>query len=116
MEKIQPQLISTAAHAPACGENATPFSQQTVVLTKQAYIALKWEANYWRAPHEQSLKREAALKAQVAAHEATIRGLKQRLYGKKSEKSASPDRADESKPASPRQRGQQRGSQGHGRS
>jgi hypothetical protein len=32
------------------------------ILTKQAYIALKWEANYWRAQHEQSLKREAALK------------------------------------------------------
>jgi transposase len=116
MERLQPPLISTAAHAPACGENPTPFSQQTVVLTKQAYIALKWDANYWRAQHEQSLKREAALKAQVAAHEAPIRDLKQRLYGKKSEKSAGPDRADESKPASPRQRGQQRGSQGHGRS
>jgi transposase len=87
-----------------------------VVLTKQAYIALKWEAHYWRAQHEQSLKREAALKAQVAAHEATIRDLKQRLYGKKSEKSAGPDRADESKPASSRPRGQQPGSQGHGRS
>jgi transposase len=116
MEKTQPQFISTATYAPACGENTTPFSQQTVVLTKQAYIALKWEANYWRAQHAQSLKREAALKAQVAAHEATIRDLKQRLYGKKSEKSAGPDRADESKPASSRQRGQQPGSQGHGRS
>jgi transposase len=116
MEKTQPQFISPATYAPACGENTTPFSQQTVVLTKQASIALKWEANYWRAQHAQSLKREAALKAQVAAHEATIRDLKQGLYGKKSEKSAGPDRADESKPASSRQRGQQPGSQGHGRS
>jgi transposase len=116
MEKLQLQPLSTAAHAPACDDNATPFSQQTVVLTKQAYIALKWEANYWRAQHEQSLKREAALKVQVAAHEATIRDLKQRLYGKKSEKSASPENAGESKPASSRQRGQQPGSQGHGRS
>ena len=89
MEKTQPQFISTATYAPACGENTTPFSQQTVVLTKQAYIALKWEANYWRAQHAR-LKREAALKAQVAALEATIRDLKQRLYGKKSEKSAGP--------------------------
>ena len=116
MEKTQPQPISTAASTPVRGQSATPFSQQTVVLTKQAYIALKWEANYWRAQHEQSLKREAALKAQVAAHEATIRDLKQRLYGKKSEKSAGPDRASASKPASSRQRGQQPGSQGHGRS
>ena len=35
---------------------------------------------------EQLLQREATLKAQVAAHEATIRDLKQRLYGKKSGK------------------------------
>jgi hypothetical protein len=41
MEKTQPQLISTAAPAPARGENAIPFAQQTVVLTKQDYIALK---------------------------------------------------------------------------
>ena len=40
MEKTQPQLISTAAYAPVRGENATPFSQQTVVLTKQDYIVL----------------------------------------------------------------------------
>ena len=51
MENTQPQLISTAAYAPVSGENATPFSQQMVVLTKQDYIALKWEANYWRTQH-----------------------------------------------------------------
>src|SRR4029450_12936980 len=35
------------------GNDATPFSQQSVVLTKQAYIELKWQAKYWRAQHEQ---------------------------------------------------------------
>ena len=45
MEKTQPQPISTAASIPVRGQSATPFSQQTVVLTKQDYIALKWEAN-----------------------------------------------------------------------
>jgi len=45
MENTQPQLISTAAYAPVSGENAPPFSHQMVVLTKQDYIALKWEAN-----------------------------------------------------------------------
>ena len=48
MEKTQPHPISTAAHASVSSENATPFSKQTVALTKQDYIALKWEANYWR--------------------------------------------------------------------
>ena len=87
MEKTQPQLISTAAYAPVSGENATPFSQQMVALTKQDYIALKWEANYWRTQHARLVQREAALKAQVEALEAQLRDLNQRLYGKKSEKS-----------------------------
>ena len=116
MERTGPQLNAAIERAPVNGNGATPFSQQTVVLTKQAYIELKWKANYWQAQYEQLLKREVALKAQVVAHEATIRDLKQRLYGKKSEKSAAPERVGESKPVSTRKRGQQPGSQGHGRS
>lgn len=116
MEKTQPQPISTAASTPVRDQSATPFSQQTVVLTKQDYIALKWEANYWRAQHEQSLKREAALKAQVEALEAQIRDLTQRLYGKKSEKSAGSEAPGKSTVAPARKRGQQPGSPGHGRS
>ena len=116
MESTQPQFISASEFAPANAKHATPFSQQTVVLTKQDYIELKWEANYWRAQHERLLEREAALQAEVAALQATLRDLNQRLYGTKSEQSAGPDRVGMSKPTSPRQRGQQPGSQGHGRS
>src|SRR6266581_6351027 len=97
MEKPQLQLISTAAYVPVSGETTTPFSQQSVVLTKQAYIALKWEANYWRAQHARLVEREAALKVEVEALQSTIRDLTQRLYGAKSEKSACPDRAGESR-------------------
>jgi transposase len=116
MESILPQVMSTSELAPGHEGSATPFSQQTVVLTKQAYIHLKWEAHYWRRQHERLVEREAALKAEVEALQATIRDLNQRLYGTKSEKSAGPDDADESQPARPRHRGQQPGSKGHGRS
>lgn len=116
MENTQPQLISTAAYAPVSGENATPFSQQTVLLTKQDSIALTWEANYWRAQHARLVQREAALKVQVEALEAQIRDLNQRLYGTKSEQSAGSEALGKSNPATPRKRGQQPGSQGHGRS
>jgi transposase len=116
MEHTGPQLLSTFELAPVHSSGTTPFSQQPVVLTKQAYIELKWEAHYWRAQHERLLEREAALQAEVAALQATIRDLNQRLYGTKSEKSAGPDRVGMSKPTSPRQRGQQPGSKGHGRS
>src|SRR6266849_6805348 len=116
MEKTQPQPISTAARAPVSGAKATPFSKQTVVLTKQDYIALKWEANDWRAQHARLVQRKAALKAQVEALEAQIRDLNQRLYGKKSEQSATAETRGKSNTANPRKRGQQSGSQGHGRS
>ena len=115
MEQTQPPRISATAYAPVSGKNATPFSQQTVVLTKQDYIALQWEGNDWRAHHARLVQREAALKAQGEALEAQLRDLTQRLYGKKSEPSAGSEALGKSQPAHPRQRGPQPGSQGHGR-
>jgi hypothetical protein len=98
------------------GHDATPFAQQSVVLTKQADIELTWKANDWQAQHARSVEREAALTAQVASLEATVRDLTQRLYGTQSAKSAGPEDAAASKPSRPRHRGQQPGSKGHGRS
>src|SRR5215510_6395433 len=115
MTQTQPQLLSTSAFAPDNATNTTPFSQQTVVLTKQAYIALKWEANYWRAQHARLVEREAALKKEVETLQATIRDLTQRLYGTKSEQASGGDGTASPKVGSPRPRGQQAGSQGHGR-
>jgi transposase len=116
MDHTDPHLISTSELAPVHGSGTTPFSQQPVVLTKQAYIELTWEANYWRAQHARLVEREAALKVEVEALQSTIRDLTQRLYGAKSEKSAYPDRTGEAILANPRKRGQQPGSTGHGRS
>ena len=65
MESTLPQVIAPSELAPVQGKGATPFAQQTVVLTKQAYIELTWQANYWRAQYEQLVERETALKAAV---------------------------------------------------
>src|SRR6266404_5780243 len=100
MENTLPQAISPSELAPVKGTGATPFSQQAVVLTKQAYIELTWQANYWRAQHARLVEREAALKADVEVLQATIRDLTQRLYGAKSEQSARPDCAGEPNPTS----------------
>jgi len=116
MQNTHPNVNSISDLATGNGSDATPFSQQSVVLPKQAYIELKWEANYWRAQYARLLEREAALKAEVETLQATIRDLNQRLYGAKSEKAAGCDAARQCKPASPRNRGQQPGSKGHGRS
>jgi len=116
MQSTHPHVNSISDLATGNGNDATPFSQQSVVLTKQAYIELTWKANYWQAQHAQSVEREAALTAKVASLEATVRDLTQRLYGTKSEQSSGPDDADDPKPSSARPRGQQPGSKGHGRS
>src|SRR3989442_768484 len=115
MENTLPQAISPSELGPVKGTGAMPFSQQTVVLTKQAYIELTWKANDWQAQYERLVEREAALKADVEALQATIRDLTQRLYGAKSEHAAGPDSAGASQTTSPRKRGQQPGSPGHGR-
>jgi len=115
MEQSLPQVLSPSELAPVNGKRVTPFAQQTVVLTKQAYIELTWQAHYWRAQYEQVVAREAALKAAVEAYQATIRDLTQRLYGTKSEKATHLDKAGIPPRVSPRKRGQQSGSPGHGR-
>jgi transposase len=116
MAHALPQGISSAALIPRKGSGITPFAQQTVVLTKQAYIQLQWAVNYWRAQYPRALEREAALKAEVEAQQATIRDLRQRLYGTQSERAASTHGVGEAKADSLRKRGQQPGRPGHGRS
>src|SRR5215471_21652252 len=101
MESTLSHVIAPSELAPVKGTGTTPFAQQTVVLTKQAYIELTWQANYWRAQYEHVVEREAALKAEVEAQQATIRDLTQRLYGTKSEKATRPNQAGAPRSASP---------------
>jgi transposase len=115
MENTLPQATSTSERGPVKGTGATPFSQHTVVRTKPADIARTWQAHSWQAQYERLVERDAALKADVAALQATIRALTQRLSGAKSEPSAGPDSAGVSPATSPRKRGQQPGSPGPGR-
>jgi hypothetical protein len=70
------------------GKNGTPFSQTMVQLTKQEYIQLKWDSRYWRRQHDRAIARELVLKQENERLQAVIRDLKQRLYGKRSEKTA----------------------------
>ena len=45
MENSHPNVHAISDLATGNGNDATPFSQQSVVLTKQAYIELTWKAN-----------------------------------------------------------------------
>ena len=96
---------------------AHPFSRKWVELTQAEHIELKWQGNYWKRQHGDLKRRNEALKQELDLAHAKIRDLKQRLYGKRSEKKTTQrdqpgiDNGQESS----RPRGQQEGSKGHGR-
>jgi transposase len=99
------------------GRPLPPFSQNIVQITQQEHIKLKWDANYWKAQNGQLKLKCESLQQKLETANAHIRDLKQRLYGKKSEKNA-PRREQLPAPvgsSTARPRGQQKGSKGHGR-
>jgi len=91
-----------------------PFAQMMISISQQEYVQLKWGAQYWQAQHRGALRREAVLEGQIETLRAQVRDLRQRLFGRKTEKSAAQSE-QQSKPESKRPRGQQPGSVGHGR-
>lgn len=130
--------MSTVAHMTAqrsakTDEKLTPFAQVLVTLTKQAYTQLIWDARYWKTAHqraiiraqelethhqraiEQAAIREATLRSELEVAQAKIRDLQKRVFGRKSERSSSVDKAQKPNVKSSRSRGQQPGARGHGR-
>lgn len=116
MKDVSATTATTHRLTEAMGEGQPPFVGRQVWLSQAEFIQLKWDANYWKAQHGRSCAREAALKQELVYKEAKIRDLKQRLFGKKCEKSAAgPDQMELDSKAVKRPRGQQTGSRGHGR-
>jgi len=87
-----------------------------IVISEKEYLGLKFEVGYHRSLHQRALLREKILQEKTKELEGQIRDLRNRLFGKKSEKKSLAKKDGEPKPASPkRPRGQQPGSKGHGR-
>ena len=91
-----------------------PFAEALLTISKAEYIRLKWEAEYWQRQHQRAVLREEGLESRIEELQAQVRDLRQRLFGRKSEKSGAPNEG-QAKGASSRRRGQQLGSRGHGR-
>ena len=117
MEGSNPRLVGTTAEAMPVivAEEETPFSRQRVWLSKQEHIHLKSDAAFWKAQHKRALEREKALERELEKAKGEIRDLRQRLYGRKSEKAAPRDDRTFLGGGSSRPRGQQKGAEGHGR-
>ena len=95
----------------------TPFSREWVTITKQEHIDLRHRASYWEAQHGRVKTQVEALKQEIILKDAKIKDLQNRLFGKKSEKNSplKSEKGDKADTPSKRNRGQQPGSRGHGR-
>lgn len=99
---------------------AFPFAEQMVTISKQEHIQLITDRNYWQAQHTQAKQKMARLEQKILRQVGKIKDLQHRIFGKSSEKASrkrlekghSEDYEDTS---CTRSRGQQPGSQGHGR-
>ncbi|MBW2573314.1 MAG: IS66 family transposase [Deltaproteobacteria bacterium] len=87
-----------------------------ILISEKEHLELKSEVGYWQVMHKKAILREKKLKQTVKEQEGKIRDLKNRLFGKKSEKKSFNKDEDPSNPStSKRPRGQQPGNKGHGR-
>ena len=109
-----------------------PFAYAPVMLTKQAYLQLTWDANDWHAEWQrrrvrepEALQRVTELQAQlraereqaqarIAEREGQLRDWRQQLFGQSSEQQRGLSGTG-SRWRSTRNRGQQPGQRGHGR-
>ena len=94
-----------------------PFAQQWVRITKQEHIELNWRANYWETQHARVKSQLEEAKQEIILRDAKIKDLQNRLFGKTTEKgkTAKSEKSNNPNPPSKRNRGQQPGSRGHGR-
>ena len=106
---------SLPVYTPEINDQVIERSPQ-ILISEKAYLELKSEVGYWQAMHKNAISREKELKQTIKELKGKIRDLRNRLFGKKSEKKSSSKDEGESKSSNPKcPRGQQRGSEGHGR-
>ena len=96
-------------------EPENPFSRERVTITKEEHVALIHRANYWAAQYTQLKQKFAKAEAESQRQDAKLKDLQNRLFGKKSEKPGSANSEKGDSPGAKRQRGQQPGRSGHGR-
>jgi transposase len=81
---------------------------------KNIVVDYKHKANYWKAQFDQIQSREESLKAEIQELKAQLNKRELQLFGRSSEKTHS--KSEQSNVStSPKKRGQQAGSKGHGR-
>ena len=95
-----------------------PSEQEEVTIRRSEYIELKARANYYEKQHAKATRKIGVLEATIEKLKAQLRDVRQRFFGRRSEKGTSKRQAPQSEvpgKTARRSRGQQWGSAGHGR-
>ena len=92
-----------------------PFDETWVLIRKSEKIQLTAAANFWQAQHQRAVRKIATLEGALAAANAIIKDLRNRLFGKKSEKDPRKSAESTNPGGSERKRGQRKDRPGHGR-
>ncbi|HBT89123.1 hypothetical protein, partial [Desulfobacter sp.] len=117
MESSCQNLLTYPPPHTAAGQiiNLPLDSQPYISIPESEYLELKNQVGYWKSMHQKALLREEGLKQEIKEKDGQIRDLKNRLFGKKSEKKTSKtEKANPESNKEKRPRGQQPGSEGHG--
>ena len=64
----------------------TPFEQEMVSISKQEYIELIAQKNYWQAGYVNAQKKIKKLEQKIHFKDGQLKDLRNRLFGKRSEK------------------------------
>ena len=92
-----------------------PFAQELISITKVQQIEYIRQIAYWKAMHAREVERSQEKDHQLAQALARIRDLEYRQFGRQSEKKKFKSEKHTPDSGHARPRGQQLGSQGHGR-
>ena len=102
-----------------CCENC-PAVQRLERALEELRAEFRWQVGYWKSRHADALKRNEQLTEELHQAQGQIRSLQDKLFGRKSEKSARSDRSNdlfdpEEVVAAGKRRGAQPGHAGHDR-
>lgn len=115
-------MEATLSQPPRCGSRSGREAELSVLVVglrnelaalRREVASLRQEVGYWKSMHARAVERNRKLEGEVALLRAENRKLKDKLFGRRTEKTRPKDRSNrlddpqESSEASPRQRGHQ---------
>jgi len=97
-----------------------PAIERLEQALEQLRADFRWEVGYWKSQHARAVQRIERLKEELDESRGQVRALQDKLFGRKSEKTASKDRSNElldpeAVVTVAKKRGAQPGHAGHGR-